>query len=57
MPDGARAGERKQSLTVEDVRHVAHPLVMVEFDPIGGHDTGGFLAPVLQPVQAEVGQA
>ncbi len=48
--------EWRQSTLVEDLGHEAHVLGDGDGLPVAGRDPGRFLAPVLERVQAQVGQ-
>ena len=56
MPDGQVAGESGQHVHGEDL--VDQPQAAVGAHPaaVPHHNAGGFLAPVLQGIEAEVGQ-
>ncbi len=56
MPDRQVTVERGQGPVVEHVGHEAHVLHHREVVAVGCGDARGFLAPVLQGVDAEVGQ-
>ncbi len=55
VPQRRFPGEPPQPVFVEHVRHVSHPLFHVELAAVGDGDPGGVLPPVLQGVQAQVG--
>ena len=56
VPDGQLAGQGLQHLTGEDVGHVPHRLVGMDFDAIGGAHPRAFLTAMLQSVEAQIGQ-
>ena len=49
--------ERFDRLLIEDLAHQPETLVQVQLQTIGGGDAGGLLAPMLQRVQPQVGEA
>ena len=55
MPDGPVARDALQALAAEHVGDPAHGLLDVKRLAVGGGDARRFLAPVLERVQAEVG--
>ena len=57
VADGEVAGHGSQVLLGEDLADEAHPLVHVGGAPVAGDDAGCFLAPVLQGVEGEEGEA
>src|SRR6266704_1323693 len=57
MADGGLAGEALEYLLgAEDVGHEPHALVGVEAEPVGRDDAAALLAPVLERIEAEIGQ-
>src|SRR5262249_51248133 len=46
----------RQHILREDFRDGAHATVAVQFHTVAGRDAGGFLAAMLQRVEAQVGQ-
>src|SRR6266516_4542174 len=57
MADGSLAGETLEDLLVaKDVGHESHALVSVKAEPVGRDDAAAFLAPVLEGIEAEIGQ-
>ena len=56
MPDGKRAVQFGEFFLVKNIRDQAHRLMHVQRHAVGGHDAGGFLSPMLQRMQPEVGE-
>ena len=55
VADGAMAGQAAQSLRAEHVGHPSHGLLGVEVHAVRGRDPRGFLPPVLEGVEPEIG--
>ncbi len=56
VADGQASGHTRQRFIIEDVGHQPHGFVEQNALPIRGGDPGGFLAAMLQSVQAQIGQ-
>jgi hypothetical protein len=56
VPDGAAAGELLQVINVEHVGHQAHALVGNNRVVPGDSYAGALLTPMLQRIEAEIGQ-
>ena len=56
VADGGGAGQARQHRGLEDFLHQAHALFEVQRGAVGGDDAGGFLAAMLQGVEAEIGE-
>ena len=54
VADGGVAGKVRDHFRRENLLHQAHGFVDVELRAVGGSDAGGFLAAMLQRVEAEV---
>ena len=55
VADGQLAGQLGQHPCGEDIRHMAHRLLAVDFSAIAGADARAFLAAMLQRVKPQVG--
>ena len=56
VADGDVAVKLGQSAFVKDLRDQAHFFIPFDLLTVGNHDSGGFLAPVLEREEAEIGQ-
>ena len=56
VPDGGITVEQLQALGIENLGDMPHPFLLVELPVVRTDDSGGFLTPVLQRVQAKIGQ-
>ena len=56
MANGQIAGQALEHLLVKDLAHQAHVLVQANLGPLESRNPSRFLAPVLQGVEAEIGE-
>ena len=54
-PMASLPGSSARTSVGEDIGHVAHGFVAVDFAAVAGADAGAFLAAMLQRVEAQVG--
>jgi hypothetical protein len=55
VADGGVAGKLRNHVGCENLLHVTEAFVHVDIRAIGGGDTGGFLSPMLERVEAQIG--
>ena len=55
VADGGRARQALDHLGSENFLHMAKTFVHVDVRAIGGSNAGGFLPPMLEPVESEIG--